>query len=87
MIFEELLTLFTQIEAVLNSCRLCALSSDPNEPTALASEHYIIGDSLTSVLEPDWTILNMNTFLYFLLSFTVPNDSASLSALLASVAS
>ncbi|KAK2578857.1 hypothetical protein KPH14_012604 [Odynerus spinipes] len=49
---EELLTLIAQIEAVLNSRPISALSDDPSDLCALTPGHFLIGDALTSTLEP-----------------------------------
>jgi hypothetical protein len=49
--FEELSTVFTRIEAVLNSRPLCELSSDPDELDVLTPGHFIIGSSLVAVPE------------------------------------
>lgn len=52
MTYEELSTLLTQIEAMLNSRPLEALSDDPADITALTPGHFIIGTALNSMPEP-----------------------------------
>ncbi|RLU21712.1 hypothetical protein DMN91_006088 [Ooceraea biroi] len=46
--FEELGTLFVQIQAVLNSRPLCPTSADSCDYEALTPGHFIIGESLIS---------------------------------------
>jgi len=60
--FEEFSILITQVEACLNSRPLMALSSEPNDPSYLSQDHFLIGAPLTSLPEPDFT----NTTIYSL---------------------
>ncbi|XP_077275940.1 uncharacterized protein LOC143904853 [Temnothorax americanus] len=49
---EELTTLLTQIEAILNSRPLEPLSDDPENISALTPSHFLIGGPLTTIPEP-----------------------------------
>lgn len=51
--FEELATIFSQVEAILNSRPLTPLSSDPNDFEPLTPGHFLIGDSLISIPQFD----------------------------------
>lgn len=53
--FEELSTLTVQIEAILNSRPLSPESNDPNDLRALTPGHFLIGQALTTIPDPDLT--------------------------------
>lgn len=58
--FEELATLFSQIEAILNSRPLYPLSSCPDDLQSLTPGHFLIGRPLTSMPSPSLEHLNLN---------------------------
>ncbi|XP_061709219.1 uncharacterized protein LOC133519245 [Cydia pomonella] len=56
--YEELATLFSQVESILNSRPLCPLSSSPNDFQPLTPGHFIIGRALTSLPSPHLADIN-----------------------------
>lgn len=58
--FEELATVFCEIEAILNSRPLCPSSSDPNDVDALTPSHFLTLEPAVSLPEPDLTAEPMN---------------------------
>jgi len=60
LIFEELTTVVTQIEAVLNSRPLTPMSSDPADLSVLTPGHFLIGRPLVAICEPDITDVSVN---------------------------
>lgn len=57
---DEMTTVITQIEAILNSRPLTPLSNDPKDLTALTPGHLLIGEPMFSIPEPDVTDTNVN---------------------------
>lgn len=57
--FEELTTLLTQIEAVLNSRPLEALTEDPDDLAVLTPGHFLIGQAINTLPEP--SLLDLKT--------------------------
>ena len=52
--FEEYNTGLTQIEAVLNSRPLTAMTSDPSDLQTLTPGHFMTGSGLLTLPEPDY---------------------------------
>lgn len=63
--FEDLMTLFTRIEAIMNSRPITPMSEDPTDLTALTPGHFLIGDALLSVPEKDYTEVPTNRLKHY----------------------
>jgi len=63
--FEELSTIFAQIEAILNSRSLYQISDDPQDYNVLTPGHFIIGEPLNSILESDLSDVSTNRLTRF----------------------
>lgn len=61
--FEELQTVLCEIEAILNSRPLTALSSDPNDLNYITPGHFFIGDAMNSFPYHDITDVKENQIL------------------------
>ncbi|XP_053617910.1 uncharacterized protein LOC128679591 [Plodia interpunctella] len=59
--FEEITTLFAQVEAILNSRPLYPLSSSPNDFLPLSPGHFLIGRPLVSLPSPNLLSCKENT--------------------------
>ncbi|XP_059055425.1 uncharacterized protein LOC131849368 [Achroia grisella] len=58
--FEEISTLFAQVEAILNSRPLCPLSSSPDDYHFLSPGHFLIGRPLSALPSPMLEDMNPN---------------------------
>ncbi|XP_018402190.1 PREDICTED: uncharacterized protein LOC108779300 [Cyphomyrmex costatus] len=58
--FEEASTFTSQVEAILNSRPLTAMSLDPNDMSYISAGHFLIGDTLTSYPEPNLMQIQTN---------------------------
>ncbi|XP_044757058.1 uncharacterized protein LOC123315434 [Coccinella septempunctata] len=58
--YEELNTVFTQVEAILNSRPLTPVSNDPHDFSALTPGHFLTLEPLTALPEQDNTALPIN---------------------------
>lgn len=58
--YEELSTVFCQVEAILNSRPLCPMSSDPNDFHPLTPGHFLVGKPLIALPSPVLTEINCN---------------------------
>jgi hypothetical protein len=59
--YEELSTLITQVEACVNSRPLTPMSNDPNDLMPLSPGHFLIGQPLTLMPEPNLIPLQLNS--------------------------
>lgn len=58
--FEEINTLFCQIESILNSRPLIPLSTNPQDLHFLSPAHFLVGDSLLALPEPSLIEVKQN---------------------------
>lgn len=61
--FEEMYTVLVQIEAILNSRPLCAISDHDLNP--LTPSHFITGEPLTAVPEPNYLATPLNRLKHY----------------------
>ncbi|XP_058804735.1 uncharacterized protein LOC131671935 [Phymastichus coffea] len=58
--YEQISTLLTEIEAILNSRPLCSLSADPNDPSAISPAHLLIGRPINFLPSTDFVSVPTN---------------------------
>lgn len=58
--FEEMATILCQIEAILNSRPLIPQSDDINDLNVLTPGHFLIGEQMTAIPEPNLQYIQMN---------------------------
>jgi len=58
--FEEMVTIIAQVEGCLNSRPICPMSNNHDDLTALTPGHFLVGDILSSIPEPDLIPMKMN---------------------------
>ena len=58
--YENFYTVIAQIESILNSRPLTALTTDPNDCEALTPAHFLIGRSFTNIPEPSLLLIPVN---------------------------
>ncbi|XP_018368806.1 PREDICTED: uncharacterized protein LOC108764899 [Trachymyrmex cornetzi] len=58
--FEELPTIFTQIEAILISRPITPVSTDPSDLSTLMPGHFLVGAPLTAIPEPNLEQIHLN---------------------------
>lgn len=60
MVLEQMQTLLSQIESILNSRPLTPISNDPNDESFLTPAHFLIGDTFTALPEPNILDVRVN---------------------------
>ncbi|XP_071639832.1 uncharacterized protein [Temnothorax longispinosus] len=58
--YEDMTTLLTQIEAILNSRPLCQLSDDPDDISIITPGHFLIGGALSTIPEPSLSLVQIS---------------------------
>lgn len=63
--YEDMVTVLYQIEANMNSRPLTPLSDDPTELDVLTPGHFLIGEPLLSLPDPDYTTVPINRLQHY----------------------
>ncbi len=65
IMLDQFQTLLCKIESCLNSRPLCALSADPTDVDALTPGHFLIGEAINAIPEPDCRMVKENRLDYW----------------------
>lgn len=58
--YEEFHTLITRVEGILNSRPIRPASCDPHDLNALTPGHFLIGQPMHAIPEPDFSVIQIN---------------------------
>ena len=72
--FEEMSTLTVEIEAILNSRPITPVSTNANDLMALTPAHFLIGDQLTTIVDPELETKNINNITRWKLVNYIKNE-------------
>jgi len=61
---EELVTVLIHVESSLNSRPITSMSFSTNDLSTLILRHFLIGDLIWSIPEPDLSLIAINLTLY-----------------------
>ncbi|XP_055622675.1 uncharacterized protein LOC129766190 [Toxorhynchites rutilus septentrionalis] len=60
LLYEDLVTILSQVESAINSTPLTPLSEDPNDFKAITPGHFLVGSQLQALPHPDMMDVPVN---------------------------